>query len=141
MIIEYFTNGAFVVDNTTCANDHFSLARHNSDNHSIEFKANAVVDGHTMLLTHMQVTRYGKARFKDWSDGSARKLWMANYFCRVEEAVKKQLSKRNYKGAVKLRIKGSWAQHDFLTNRGYSVVSDTRSYEDGYYTNIYEKTL
>jgi len=140
MIIEYFNNGTFMVDNTTCANDHFSLARHNSDNHSIEFKANAVVDGHTMLLTHMQVTRYGKARYNGWSEGSARKLWMTNYFRRVEENVKKALSKRNYKGAVKLRIKGSYAQHDLLVSLGYKVVPDTRSW-DGYYTNIYEKTL
>lgn len=140
MIIEYFSNGAFVVDNTTCANDHFSLARHNSDNHSIEFKANAVVDGHTMLLTHMQVTRYGKARYNGWSEGCARKLWMTSYFRRVEENVKKQLSKRNYKGAVKLRIKGSSAQHDLLVGLGYKVLPDTRSW-DGYYTCIYEKTL
>ena len=140
MIIEYFNNGTFVVDNTTCANDHFSLARYNSNDHGVEFKANAVVDGHTMLLTHVHVTRYGKARYNGWGEGSARKLWMMNYFRRVEENIKKMLSKRNYKGVVKLRIKGSDSQYELLTSLGYKMVPASRSW-DGYYTDIYEKTL
>lgn len=140
MIIEYFSDGTFAVDTRTSANDHFSLARYNKDNRFLDFRANVVVEGHTMLITHMQVTRYGKLKFSEWSEGCARKLWLTRYFGKVEEGIKNYLSKKNYKGAVKLRIKGSDSQYEILTNLGYKMVPATRSW-DSYYTDIYEKTL
>lgn len=142
MIIKYYSNGAFEVDKTTCATNNFALAQYEKDSRTLLFKANVVVEGHTMLLTHSQVTKLAKSYFC-WSDGVARAKWLKNNFRKIELAIKAHLSKRNYKGEVKVRLLCSWNSLDLFKDLGYvHVTNNTRVSNNGWYqTLLVEKTI
>ena len=136
MIIKYDCLGNLTVDKTVCANNNFALSQYANGSSTILFKAEAVEEGHTMLITHMQVTEAGKNSlyYRNYSEGTARKHWLEDNFRKVELEIKKYLSKRNYRGNVTIRIKATRTNTKFFVDRGYTTVG---SYEwDGPYRTI-----
>lgn len=144
MVIKYLKDGSLVVDKSVSLNNSFALAKYDSANENVMFKANVVIEKHTMLITLMQVTKFGKRSINNYqSDSTLRRVWLERNFRIFEQAVKKHLSARNYKGSVEIRLKLTDSSASMFTNLGYKYTGEKQSVFNGWcgYTYIYSKTI
>ena len=125
MIIKYLNDGTLAVDKSVSLDNSFQLAKYEKDDTKVKFKANVVVEKHTMLITLMQVTRYGKNDYGTYlSDSTCRKRWLEDNFHKFEQAVKKHLSKNNYKGKVEIRLKITNSNIELFKDLGYAYTGE-----------------
>ncbi len=112
MIIWFDNNMGMHVDKKHDANNSFTLAKYVPEGYNagdVMFKANAVVSGHTLLLTDPQVTYYAKRIMSGYIDACAstiRKHFFKRYLPTIEKAIVDDLRKdKKYKGDIKLRFR------------------------------------
>lgn len=105
------------------------------------FKANAVINGHILLLTHTQVTAAGGdligANYLNTST-TIRKRFFKKYLFRIEDAIKIYLrGTKGYTGEIKLRFRIGETTVNFFPN--YIPISAEKHYYATYV--ILEKKL
>ena len=127
MIIWFDNNMAMHVDKQHDANSSFALAKYVPTGFSkdqVIFKANAVVNGHTLLFTHTQVTRYA-ARLTHsigCCSSTTRRRFFGNYLSYIEASIANVLrGDKKYHGDIKLRFRvGDSTQYLFP---GYNPIN------------------
>lgn len=150
MIVWFDSNMVMHVDKKHDASNSFALAKYIPDGYGddgkVAFKANAVVNGHTVLFTHTQITWY-TARMIGWVDSSSatiRKHFFDQYLPQIEKAIHDDLRKdKKYKGDIKLRFRVGASTKKLFP--GYTVVNRENAhdkYGDCYATYlILEKSI
>lgn len=149
MIIWFDNAMTMHVDKQHDANSSFALAKYVPAGFSkaqVVFKANAVVNGYTLLLTHTQVTKYA-ARLTS-SEGccssTIRRRFLNTYLSYIENAIADFLRiDKKYHGDIKLRFRvGDSTQYLFPN---YNLINREQSYDNGgyYYATylILEKSI
>lgn len=130
---------AMHVDKQHDANNSFALSKYipNGYNASdVVFKANAVVNGKTLLLTHTQVTETGaklvnKERYANTS-ATIRKYFFKYNLSTIENSIKDYLrGTKGYNGEIKLRFRVGKGTIDLFRN--YSLVNTEDCFSDGYW--------
>lgn len=137
MIIWFDNAMAIHVDKQHDANNSFALAKYvptgfNKD--QVVFKANAVVNGHTLLLTHTQVTKYTACltHSEYCCSSTTRKRFFNKYLSHIEKSIANVLRiDKRYNGDIKLRFRvGDSAQYLFPD---YNLINRENAYaNDGY---------
>ena len=130
------------VDKQHDANSSFALAKYVPTGFSkdqVIFKANAVVNGHTLLLTHTQVTRYATLLTHSLGccSSTIRRRFFVKYLPHIEKSIANALRiDKKYHGDIKLRFRvGKSAQYLFPN---YNLINQEHSYDDdGYYYATY----
>ena len=138
MIIWFDTSMTMHVDKQHDANNSFTLANYLPENvgeNNVVFKANAVVNGHTILFTHTQVTYYGSCMI-GWpgsSSATVRKHFFKSYLSKIENSIKDYLrGTKGYNGEIKLRFRVGESTIDLF--RDYSLINKENCLSsDGYY--------
>lgn len=149
MIIWFDKYMGMHVDKTASANDSFSLANYmpyTISNENIYFKANAVVDGNTVLFTHAQVTREGGRRAYGCpcASSTGRRTFLQKNLRTMENSIAAHLRReKGYRGKINVRFKIGESTLDMFKNLGYKYVKDA---DYNYHTYgckyvIVEKTL
>lgn len=133
MIIWFDNAMAIHVDKQHDANSSFALAKYIPAGFSkaqVVFKANAVVNGHTLLLTHTQVTKYAARLIS--SEGccssTIRRRFFVKYLRHIERSIADFLRiDKKYNGDIKLRFRvGVSAQYLFPD---YNVINREVAYD------------
>ena len=144
MIICFNSNLQMTVDKNADASNNFALAHYDSP--TSVFKANAVVEGKTMLLTHAHVTENARKLTNVGyytCSSTRRKDFLKNYHIQVENAICTHLrGTRNYSGPIKLRFKIGESSLDLFKSLGYTKVETCNNhYWDAARYVIVEKQL
>lgn len=138
MIIWFDNAMTMHVDKQHDANSSFALAKYipagfNKD--QVVFKANAVVNGHILLLTHTQVTKYAvhlTCSLRYCCSSTMRKRFFNTYLSHIEKSIANALRiDKKYHGDIKLRFRvGDSAQYLFPD---YNLINRENAYaNDGY---------
>lgn len=142
-MIIWFDNAMVVhVDKQHDANSSFALAKYipaGSNKDRVVFKANAVVNGHTLLLTHTQVTKYAAllTRSLGCCSSTIRRRFFVKYLSHIEKSIAGVLRiDKKYHGDIKLRFRvGDSAQYLFPD---YNLINRENAYaNDGYCYAVY----
>lgn len=143
MIIWFDRNMDMHVDKKSDANDSFTLANYVPSEHNVSevlFKANVVVSGHMLLLTHTQVTNAARyLRDMPYQSGSStmRRHFFKKYLSKIEDEIKNYLrGTKSYTGEIKLRFRVGKSTMDFFPNYVPITAADCKS-RDGYYYATY----
>lgn len=140
MIVWFDKSMTMHVDKQHDANNSFVLAKYIPNGYSasdVVFKANAVVNGKTLLLTHTQVTGTGarlvnKERYVNTS-ATIRKYFFKFNLSKIENSIEDYLRRtKGYTGEIKLRFRVGEGTVDLFQN--YSLVNKENCFtKDGYY--------
>jgi len=137
MIIWFDNAMTMHVDKQHDANSSFALAKYvpvEFNKEQVVFKANAVVNGHTILFTHTQVTYYG-SRMIGWvgsSSATVRRHFFKQYLSTIENSIKNYLrGTKSYNGEIKLRFRVGEGTIDLFPN--YSLVNRENCFDNGGY--------
>lgn len=143
MIIWFDNNMNMHVDKRSDANDSFTLANYVPNGYYVSdvvFKANAVVSGHTLLLTHAQVTNAARKlpNLPYWTESSTiRRHFFKKYLSRVEDEIKRYLhGTKSYTGEIILRFRVGKTAMNLFPNYTLLNAEDCNS-RDGYYYATY----
>lgn len=126
MIIWFDNAMTMHVDKQHDANSSFALAKYvpagfNKEN--VVFKANAVVNGHVLLLTHTQVTKHAARPTYSIAccSSTIRRRFFSKYLSHIEKSIADALRiDKKYHGDIKLRFRiGESARYLFPD---YSLV-------------------
>jgi len=148
MIIWFDNNMVMHVDKKHDASNSFVLANYVPDgenNYNVVFKANAVVNGHTLLLTHTQVTYYAsRLVHREGCYSTIRRAFFKSYLPTIEKAISDNLRKyKNYKGDIKLRFRVGKSSQNLFSD--YNIITGENSYNkyNEYYATylILEKSI
>ena len=126
MIVWFDSNMTMHIDRNNEAYNNFSLAKYNAP--ESVFKANAVVEGKTLLFTHAHVTENATCLPRMdlnyyCSSSTRRKHFLTQYSSKVEEGILKHLrGNRNYTGTIKLRFKVGESTLPLFRDLGYTKV-------------------
>lgn len=133
MIIWFDNAMTMHVDKQHDANSSFALAKYvpagfNKD--QVVFKANAVVNGHILLLTHTQVTKYAvhlTCSLRYCCSSTMRKRFFNTYLSTIEKAIVDDLRKdKKYKGDIKLRFRVGESSEELFN--GYNSINRECAY-------------
>ena len=112
MIIWFDNNMRMHVDKKHDASNSLVLAKYVPEGYNandVMFKANAVVSGHTLLLTDPQVTYYARRifpRYANCCNSTVRKHFLIFFLSTIEKAIANNLrNDKKYKGDIKLRFR------------------------------------
>ena len=152
MIIWFDNYMGMHVDKNATADNSFALANYGKNNNSVFFKANAVVDGNTVLFTHSQVTAAGReyAYDKYCSNSTGRKYFLKKELRRMESAIATYLRKeKGYRGKINVRFTVGITTQELFEELGYRYIKDSHhqstynwiGYDCGCNFVIVEKTL
>lgn len=138
MIIWFDNAMAIHVDKQHDANNSFALAKYVPAGFSkdqVVFKANAVVNRHTLLLTHTQVTKYAVClahSLEYCCSSTMRKRFFNKYLSHIEKSIANVLRiDKKYNGDIKLRFRvGVSAQYLFPD---YGVINREGAYDEWNY--------
>ena len=138
------------VDKKHDANNSFALAKYVPEGYNagdVMFKANAVLNGHTLLLTDPQVTYYAKrvmSKYVDACASTVRKYFFKKYLSTIEKAIVDDLRKdKKYKGDIKLRFRVGESSEELFNGYDRIKSEDTTSKWGDYYATylILEKSI
>ena len=139
MIIYFDKYMGMHVDKLHDADNSFALARY-GNNSEIFFKANAVVEGNTVLFTHSQVTAAGgKQAYGCYcSNSTGRRHFLKKYLRSMENAIASYLRKeKGYRGKIKVRFSVGESTQGLFKDLGYVYAGAHRSDSDYYWSNKY----
>lgn len=136
-MIIYFDNGMNLhVDKGTSADNSFQLSKYGSGDPTMFFRANAVVDGHTVLFTHSQVTRFGgQYAYGDYcSNSTGRRHFLFKYLNDMEKKIATYLRKdRGYRGKITVRFCIGESTEDLFSELGYKYIKDSHTTGDDWF--------
>lgn len=137
MIIWFDRTMTLHVDKMHDANNSFALAKYTPCGRSeseVVFKANAVINGHTLLLTHTQVTTAGAELIHriDYSSTTVRKYFFRKNLSTIENSIKNYLRRiKGYTGEIKLRFRVGSSTVEWFN--GYTIITtESVNARDGY---------
>lgn len=148
MIIWFDKDMQMHVDKTCSVDNSFALAKY-GDSYSMYFKANAVVEGNTVLFTHSQVTSGGASKHDSWvCQSTGRKYFLQNDLSTIENAIAKYLrTDKKYRGKINVRFCIGSSSLKLFENLGYKYIRDSHTTgEDAWWRNrqhfvIVEKSI
>jgi len=143
MIIWFDRTMTLHVDKMHDANNSFALAKYipcGRSESEVVFKANAVVNGHTLLLTHTQVTTAGAelVHHTYCSYTTARKYFFRKNLSTIENSIKNYLRGiKGYTGEIKLRFRVGSSTVEWFN--GYTIINteSVNARRDGYWYATY----
>lgn len=127
MIIWFDKYMGMHVDKSASADNSFALAKYGNNNEML-FKANAVVDGNTVLFTHSQVTSAGReyAYDKYCSSSTGRKYFFKKELRKMESTIATYLRKeKGYRGKINVRFTVGVTTQDLFEELGYRYIRDS----------------
>ena len=137
MIVWFDKDMQMHIERNAEAFNNFALAKY--DLPEAVFKANAVVDGKTLLFTHAHVTSNAANVIGDyWCCATTRrKKFFDRYLSTIEDAVRNHLrGNRNYKGTIKLRFKIGQTNQEMFSDCGYKFVCENEKVgNDSWWSN------
>lgn len=150
MIIWFDRTMTMHVDKMHDANNSLALAKYvpyGQNETDVVFKANAVINGHILLLTHTQVTTAGGNLIgaNYWNTSTTiRKHFFKEYLFRIEDAIKIYLrGTKGYTGEIKLRFRVGETTVNSFPNYIPISAKDCNSRDNYHYATyvILEKKL
>ena len=146
MIIWFDTNMVMHVDKKHDANNSFTLAKYVPEGYNagdVMFKANAVVSGHTLLLTDPQVTYYARRIMSGYVAACAstvRRHFYKLHLSTIEKAIANNLrNDKKYKGDIKLRFRVGESSKELFY--GYNSINRENAYNRWATYLILEKSI
>lgn len=151
MIIWFDRDMVMHVDKKHDANNSFALAKYVPEGYNavdVMFKANAVVSGHTLLLTDPQVTYYARriltTKYCSSCSSTVRKHFFNAYLPTIEGKIADNLrNDKKYKGDIKLRFRVGKSTINLFPDYLPISAEDYKSCNGYYYSTyvILEKKL
>jgi hypothetical protein len=126
MIIWFDKDMQMHVDKSCSADNSFALAKY-GNSYSMYFKANAVVEGNTVLFTHSQVTSAGASKHDSWvCQSTGRKYFLQNDLSTIENAITKYLrTDKKYRGKINVRFCVGISSQELFEDLGYKYIRDS----------------